>query len=79
MKVGCEAGWRIDGEEEAERKQQQRQRWRKSQVQQEEGALEGAAGVPAGGHVVERHHRRGCKQWRYREVGRILGGVVKQR
>ena len=48
-------GWVEDEEGEAERNQQQRQRWgiRGSQVQEEEAALEGAqpAGEPAGGEA----------------------------
>ena len=42
-------GWLEVEEEEAERIQAQKQHRRRSQMQQEEAALEGAAGEPAGG------------------------------
>ena len=50
-------GW-VEDEEEVERRQQQRQLWRRSQVQQEEAALEGVegaacAGEPAGGETPQ--------------------------
>ena len=68
VKVGCMRGWVEDEEEEAERNPQQRQRWRGSQMQQEEAALEGR--VLQENPLVERHHRRKCKQWRHRRNGR---------